>query len=175
MVAGCAATTAGVLRSSCGESSRAGAAPAASIHGARTSTAGSDSSTPVRSMMAAPACCAGRQKRSVSCAVPAKKAKSTPSKESAPIFCTTEMSSPAEVSRPATPSSSSRVIWLAASGDSVSASFSSLPAMDDAPTMATRVVADGGRRVPFSRVLVRLRISQSVFHSTQRSKSARMH
>jgi hypothetical protein len=39
-------------------------------------------------------------------------------------------------------------MWLAASGDSASASFSSLPAMDDAPTMATRAVADGCRSVP---------------------------
>jgi hypothetical protein len=49
------------------------------------------------------------------------------------------------------PSSSSSVIRLAASGDSASASPSSLPATDDAPTMATRVVAVDGRRFLYAR------------------------
>src|ERR1017187_6266053 len=88
--------------------------------------------------MLAPSCRAVFQYLLVDSGSPAKKTKSMPTKDSESIFWMMEGSSPAVVICPAASSASSSTTSQAASGDSASASLSSLPASEAAPTMPIR-------------------------------------
>src|ERR1035438_1911020 len=88
--------------------------------------------------MLAPSCRAVFQYLLVDSGSPAKKTKSMPTKDSESIFWMMEGSSPAVVICPAASSASSNSTSQAASGDSGSASLSSLPTSEAAPTMPIR-------------------------------------
>src|ERR1017187_7825757 len=91
------------------------------------------------SMMLAPASRAVFQYFRVVSGSPAKKAKSIPANESASIFWMKLTSSPAVVTCPAASSASRSATSQSANCDSDRASLSSLPASEDAPTMAIRI------------------------------------
>src|ERR1700733_2212534 len=138
--AGCAATTAGVLKSGSRPLRGIFSASTSATHGARTRTSFSPSSAYVRSTMLAPARRASCQCFFVTSAPPAKKTKSIRSNEDASSCWMNAASSPAAVTCPAASSSSSSMKSDAPSNDSPSSSLTSFPASDDAPTIPIRYI-----------------------------------